>query len=78
MSTNTTLLTATRDWQPLTDGRTDCLIQIIPEVDICRSATKPADNAPYLRFSQTTLTITAPDIAWIRAAHRDTVPVWIW
>lgn len=78
MSTQTKILTATRDWQPLTDGSADCQIQMVAAVELCRSTTRPAAGAPCMTFSRTTLTITAPDVVWIRSAQHHQVPVCVW
>lgn len=66
------------DWTQITDGSVDEIIQFYTVVDICRSPTKPAKDAPGLRYEATTLTITAPDIAWIRAVYVDSAVVNIW
>ncbi len=65
-------------WTQVTDGNTDEVIQFYVVVDICRSPTKPADDAPSLRYEATTLTITAPDIAWIRTVYVNSAIVNIW
>lgn len=76
---NTRKIIATREWQQLTDGTQDVFIQFEGGVDICRSATKPAPDAPFLRFNDATLTITAPDIAWIRTYWQSgPVAVCVW
>ncbi|EDB0139578.1 hypothetical protein F8730_24030 [Salmonella enterica] len=76
---NTRKIIATREWQQLTDGTQDVFIQFAGGVDICRSATKPAPDAPFLRFNDATLTITAPDIAWIRTYWQSgPVAVCVW
>ncbi|HBB7069204.1 TPA: hypothetical protein I8P13_002382 [Salmonella enterica subsp. enterica serovar Napoli] len=62
----TTQIIATREWRQLTDGTKDIFIQFYGGVDLCRSATQPDADAPFLRFCDTTITITAPDITWIR------------
>lgn len=66
------------DWTQITDGRTDEVIQFYVFVDVCRSPTKPTTDIASLRFAPTTLTITAPDIAWIRAVYVDQSMVSIW
>ncbi|EBV5086476.1 hypothetical protein DO659_24800 [Salmonella enterica subsp. enterica serovar Minnesota] len=70
---------ATQEWQQLTDGSTETFIQFTGEITLCRSATKPGNDAPYLRFNNTELTITRSDIVWIRAYWKDAdVTVYIW
>lgn len=66
------------DWIQITDGRVDEIVQFYVVVDICRSPVKPAENAPCLRYDTGTLTITAPDIAWIRTVYVDNAIVNIW
>ncbi|EHO7309588.1 hypothetical protein RXX78_000622 [Salmonella enterica] len=79
MSRNeSTQITIGNDWTQITDGSADEVIQFYTVVDICRSPTKPADDSPSLRYEATTLTITAPDIAWIRAVYVDSAIANIW
>ncbi|EAO8388506.1 hypothetical protein C6J21_001455 [Salmonella enterica subsp. enterica serovar Thompson] len=66
------------DWTQITDGSADEVVQFYVVVDICRSPTKPAKDAASLRYEAATLTITAPDIAWIRAVYVDNAIVNIW
>lgn len=66
------------DWTQITDGSADEVVQFYVVVDICRNPTKPAEDAPSLRYEATTLTITAPDIAWIRTAYVDSAIANIW
>ncbi|EJI5073159.1 hypothetical protein NE917_003095 [Salmonella enterica] len=66
------------DWIQITDGSADEVIQFYVVVDICRSPTRPAKDAPSLRYEATTLTITAPDIAWIRTVYVDSAITNIW
>ncbi|ELW8656511.1 hypothetical protein SIL91_005149 [Salmonella enterica] len=79
MSRNeSTQITIGNVWTQITDGSTDEVIQFYVVVDICRSPTRPAKNAPSLRYEATTLTITAPDIAWIRTVYVDSAIANIW
>ncbi|MGG6032128.1 hypothetical protein [Salmonella enterica] len=71
-------LTIGNDWTQITDGNTDEVIQFYVVVDICRSPTKPAKDAASLRYEAATLTITAPDIAWIRTVYVDSAIANIW
>ncbi|EFS2647629.1 hypothetical protein HX362_000397 [Salmonella enterica] len=72
-------ITIGNDWTQITDGTADEVVQFYVAVDICRSTTKPAKDAPCLRYEATTLIITTPDIVWIRAAYAgDIVTVCIW
>ncbi|EAW8180921.1 hypothetical protein HX52_01355 [Salmonella enterica] len=72
-------ITIGNDWTQITDGTAGEVVQFYVAVDICRSPTKPAKDAPGLRYEATTLTITAPDIAWIRTAYAgDIATVCIW
>ncbi|ECD4177758.1 hypothetical protein E0Y73_25640 [Salmonella enterica subsp. enterica serovar Napoli] len=71
-------ITIGSDWTQITDGRSDEVIQFYVAVDICRNTTKPAKDAPSLRYESTTVTITAPDIAWIRTAYVDSAIANIW
>ncbi|EMW9316411.1 hypothetical protein AAE121_005151 [Salmonella enterica] len=73
-----TRITLSPGWTQVTDGSTDEVIQFYTVVDICRSPTKPADDSPSLRYEATTLTITAPDIAWIRTVYVDSAIATIW
>ncbi|EAO6203647.1 hypothetical protein PPQ31_001213 [Salmonella enterica] len=73
-----TRITLGPGWTQVTDGNTDEVIQFYTVVDICRSPTKPADDAPSMRYEATTLTITAPDIAWIRTVYVDSAIANIW
>ncbi|EOZ4488671.1 hypothetical protein ACQLT9_005603 [Salmonella enterica subsp. diarizonae] len=73
-----TRITLSPGWTQVTDGSTDEVIQFYTVVDICRSPTKPPDDAPSLRYEATTLTITAPDIAWIRTVYVDSAIANIW
>ncbi|EAU2716336.1 hypothetical protein DLP28_22965 [Salmonella enterica] len=73
-----TRITLSPGWTQVTDGSTDEVIQFYTVVDICRSPTKPAADAPSLRYEATTLTITAPDIAWIRTVYVDSAIANIW
>ncbi|HCM1914670.1 TPA: hypothetical protein N3A33_000507 [Salmonella enterica subsp. salamae serovar 28:r:e,n,z15] len=57
----------TRDWQQVTDGTQTVVIQVFDVFQICDSQDKPGEDAPALRFSGTTITITPPTKAWIRA-----------
>ncbi|EKG5741582.1 hypothetical protein O3231_003690 [Salmonella enterica] len=76
---STTQITVSNDWTQITDGNTTEVIQFFGVVHVCRSPTKPDKNTPGLRYDSTTLTVTAPDIAWIRAAYTgDIVTVCIW
>lgn len=79
MSRNkSTRITLGPGWTQVTDGSANEVIQFYTVVDICRSPTKPANDAPGLRYEATTLTITAPDIAWIRTVYVDTAIANIW
>ncbi|ECG8634069.1 hypothetical protein FNN91_24520 [Salmonella enterica subsp. salamae] len=71
-------ITIGSDWTQITDGRADEIVQFYVVVDICRSAIKPAKDAPSLRYEATTLIITSPDIAWIRTAYVDSTIINIW
>ncbi|HGA5503358.1 TPA: hypothetical protein ACISZU_000132 [Salmonella enterica subsp. enterica serovar Potsdam] len=72
-------ITVTRDWQQLTDGTKDEVIQFYGEIAVCNSPTKPAPDAPSLRFNNQTLTITRDDIAWVRtASFYDSIILVIW
>ncbi|EBF9108754.1 hypothetical protein FH880_07820 [Salmonella enterica] len=73
-----TQITIGNDWTQVMDGNADEVIQFYTVVDICRSPQKPADGFPSLRYEATTLTITAPDTAWIRAVYVDGAIVNIW
>ncbi|ECV5352143.1 hypothetical protein F2J48_21590 [Salmonella enterica subsp. enterica] len=66
------------DWTQITDGSSDEIVQFYVAVDICRSPTKPLKDAPCLRYEASTLTITAPDMAWIRTAYVDSAIANIW
>ncbi|EHK2734905.1 TPA: hypothetical protein ACJGX5_003833 [Salmonella enterica subsp. enterica serovar Senftenberg] len=63
---DTRKITVTQEWQQLTDGHENTFIQFEGGIELCRSATKPDKDAPALRFSNTTLTLTPPDTVWIR------------
>lgn len=67
----TTSQMLTHEWSQITDGTKDEVIQFRGEIAICNSPTKPAPDAPALRFDNQTLTITRDDIAWARAASPD-------
>lgn len=71
-------VTIGNDWTQITDGNADEVIQFYVAVDICRSPTKPIKDAACLRYEATTLTITAPDIAWIRTVYVDSAIATIW
>ncbi|ECE2969957.1 hypothetical protein C6N78_10345 [Salmonella enterica] len=73
-----TQVTIGNDWTQITDGSADEIVQFYVVVDICRSPTKPAKDAPSLRCEAATLTITAPDIAWIRTVYVDSAIANIW
>ncbi|EGL7480387.1 hypothetical protein MOR33_005008 [Salmonella enterica] len=57
----------TRDWQQVTDGTQTVVIQVFDVFQICDCPDKPGEDAPALRFSGKTLTITPPTRAWVRA-----------
>ncbi|EBP3805960.1 hypothetical protein S303_23075 [Salmonella enterica subsp. enterica] len=73
-----TQVTIGNDWTQITDGSADEVVQFYVVVDICRSPIKPAKDAPSLRYDAATLTITAPDIAWIRTVYVDNAIANIW
>lgn len=71
----TTSITATADWQQITDGTVDKVIQSIGgEIRLCDSPTKPDGKMASHRVNGWA-TISAPTVAWIRAAHSDPVMV---
>ncbi|EJG5924635.1 hypothetical protein NAE50_003054 [Salmonella enterica] len=57
-----------RQWKNISDGTADVVIQFSDALEICRSADVPAENAAAMRFHNTTLTVTAPDVAWVRSS----------
>ncbi|ECG8634067.1 hypothetical protein FNN91_24510, partial [Salmonella enterica subsp. salamae] len=63
MATSDQLIT--HEWVQITDGTKDQTIQFQGEISLCNSPVKPMPDAPALRFSNTTLTITKGDIAWV-------------
>ncbi|ELD4017371.1 hypothetical protein QI600_003201 [Salmonella enterica] len=72
-------ITVTRDWQQLTDGTQDTVIQFLHTVELCRSPGRPGEDAAALRFSRETLTLTKPDVVWIRSGCMDGyIPVTVW
>lgn len=71
----TSSMTATSEWQQVTDGTVDRVIQAIGgEIRLCDSATMPGGKAPSHRITGWA-SITAPTIAWIRAGN--TTPVMV-
>lgn len=66
------------NWTQITDGSADVVIQFYCTIDICNSASEPPADAPALRFSHTTLTITRPDIAWARTTYADDGIITLW
>ncbi|EBP4585640.1 hypothetical protein VH79_20975 [Salmonella enterica] len=61
-------ITATREWQQITDGHETVVIQFTDPVEICDNAVKPDIHMPALYFKGQTLTISPPTHAWIRSA----------
>ncbi|EHM2355254.1 hypothetical protein KD625_002951 [Salmonella enterica subsp. enterica serovar Bonariensis] len=68
-----------RQWKKVSDGTQDVVIQFIDTLEICRSAEVPAENAAAMRFHNTTLTVTTPDVAWVRSSGLyKTIQIVIW
>lgn len=77
MATSDQLIT--REWVQITDGTKDQTIQFQGEIALCNSPVKPPSDAPALRFSNTTLTITKKDVVWARATSAgDVVILFTW
>ncbi|MGU6937433.1 hypothetical protein ACV2GT_24640 [Salmonella enterica subsp. enterica serovar Madelia] len=62
-------------WVQITDGNNTATIQFSGLIFICSSPTEPVPDAPALMISDTQqlLTVTPPDICWVRAADTDVV-----
>ncbi|HBZ9867372.1 TPA: hypothetical protein MND73_004302 [Salmonella enterica subsp. houtenae] len=70
---------AGRQWKKISDGTQDVVIQFTDGVEIYRSSDCPDEHAVGLKFANTTLTITAPDVVWLRTYgiyRRTQVVVW--
>ncbi|EAA7987840.1 hypothetical protein CJ745_21490 [Salmonella enterica subsp. enterica] len=52
-----------RQWKKISDGTQDVVIQVTDAIEICRSADTPGESSAGLKFSDTTLTLTKPDVA---------------
>ncbi|EDX0371430.1 hypothetical protein GTL21_002055 [Salmonella enterica] len=78
-SDKTTTIALASDWVQITDGSATEVIQFFGVIDVCRNPIQPDLLTPCLRFEATTLTINAPDIAWMRSAYPGiTVTAFIW
>ncbi|EGZ5755471.1 hypothetical protein JJD91_004872 [Salmonella enterica] len=68
----TSQIITTKKWVQITDGNNTATIQFSGEILICSSPTEPVLNNPALRMSDIRLlTVTPPDICWVRAADTD-------